>query len=556
VTIVQQADGFSTPSGVPSITATFGSAATTGNAVLVVVAWRGFNPDISTLRDANTNNLYADMGIDAQGNATNVSVYLLQTITSGSGTIAVTATFNSTTLGSTWIHCYEISGVSQFNDGGCLASNYFGTATTLPTLPLTVALPNELLFCFIFPQGSPALTTNSGWTLDYSNSVSMAAYHITPPAGTYTASPVTYGAAELSLIASIAFIPAGTVPKATGANVITTKNGKLTPGGIYNLRPFTDTLGSLQTSPGWQYPGCAGHALRTQWGNLETAPGVYNWSYLDGAFALAAQYPNKKISINVEGGPVGMPSWLTGVQTLTFKAGTFPAPWDPVFQSAWQTFITAFGARYDGNPLLSYVMITGAGGTKGGTWDFASAQAADTTTFFNLYSTPTVACNTWIAAGITICGFYLNAFPTTPLCMNMGKTFVGALPIPYPFYPFYSVVQQTFKKRNIGVKNVNLEPTESPFDPAITSVPLYVKMGAPACGFQEGAVGLNGNTFITLKETFQVAASQLGIIYEAYQTDFLYLSWSPLIQQYNSVFNSFPSTIPRHAGAGFQFGPY
>ncbi len=48
---------------------------------------------------------------------------------------------------------------------------------------------------------------------------------------------------------------------------------------------------------------------------------------------------------------------------------TIPVPGDPVFMTRWQKFITDFGARYDSNPAVSYIIITGIGNHD--EWDIA-----------------------------------------------------------------------------------------------------------------------------------------------------------------------------------------
>jgi hypothetical protein len=39
--------------------------------------------------------------------------------------------------------------------------------------------------------------------------------------------------------------------------------------------------------------------------------------------------------------------------------GIMPVPWDPIYKSQWKTFVAAFGAKYDSNPQLRYVVMTG-----------------------------------------------------------------------------------------------------------------------------------------------------------------------------------------------------
>src|SRR6266513_133141 len=48
---------------------------------------------------------------------------------------------------------------------------------------------------------------------------------------------------------------------------------------------------------------------------------------------------------------------------------TIPVPGDTVFITRWHKFITDFGARYDSNPAVSYIIITGIGNHD--EWDIA-----------------------------------------------------------------------------------------------------------------------------------------------------------------------------------------
>ena len=80
--------------------------------------------------------------------------------------------------------------------------------------------------------------------------------------------------------------------------VSTTFIGK---GGIYYLGNADVPL----SNNAYTNPGLAGAVVRLKWENLETAPDVFNWSYIDGELAKA-KANNKKISI----APLGYPSWV------------------------------------------------------------------------------------------------------------------------------------------------------------------------------------------------------------------------------------------------------
>jgi hypothetical protein len=350
---------------------------------------------------------------------------------------------------------------------------------------------------------------------------------------------------------SIAFIPAGTVPLPQ-STVVTSIKGKKTSGGMMLLRPLDESIANLQASPGWFFPGCAGHALRIHWSTLEPSNGVFNWAYLDAAFALAAQY-NKKISFNIIVGVNGTPSWFTPGTSITFSTGTVPAPWDSGFQTAFGAAISAAGARYDSNPYLSYVDCHGMGASGAGTALFCSTTGDDTI-FFNLFGgNATTAVATWVSAAVTLIGFYKAAFPNTPLSWNIGHTLGDGTAA--AFNGFYEAQEASFRATGIGIKNVNLNPNQSPQNRQNVLIPFYAAMGSKGCGFQEEDFGFS---FATIQNTLAFAATARITIYEGYQSDFQLLSWSPLIQQYNQIFQSNygPTTQPAHAGAGFQFGPY
>lgn len=108
-----------------------------------------------------------------------------------------------------------------------------------------------------------------------------------------------------------------------------------------------------------------GVALRVSWKNLEPSDGVFNWSFLDGQVAAAAA-AGKKVNLAVMTG-VAAPAWVyaDGARSFTFvtanspASNTIPLPWDPVYLTKWRQFVTAFGARYNSNPAVAFVKVTG-----------------------------------------------------------------------------------------------------------------------------------------------------------------------------------------------------
>jgi uncharacterized protein (TIGR03437 family) len=125
--------------------------------------------------------------------------------------------------------------------------------------------------------------------------------------------------------------------------------------------------------------------------NPPSAGNAYFWDYVDDAFAQSAawdaQNPSgtpKTVQLIVTPG-FQSPAWLLnqiascdglfqtpavtppstcGTATFTgFQEGgdgtVLPLPWNPVYKSAWQTFLTALAARYGANPLFASIAVAG-----------------------------------------------------------------------------------------------------------------------------------------------------------------------------------------------------
>jgi hypothetical protein len=119
-----------------------------------------------------------------------------------------------------------------------------------------------------------------------------------------------------------------------------------------------------------QNPNVDGIALRTSWDALEPAEGGFNWSLLDGEVGRARTH-HKHISLSVEAG-FHTPAWVFAAGAAAFylvwdkpwgpplcSQQRIPVPWDPVYVSKWQDFIVQLGRRYESQPALSNVKLTG-----------------------------------------------------------------------------------------------------------------------------------------------------------------------------------------------------
>ncbi len=148
---------------------------------------------------------------------------------------------------------------------------------------------------------------------------------------------------------------------------------KTVPRGLYDLlfgAPGTGKI-DLTGNPLLDNPSIDGFRYKTGWAKIQPTSGdEYNWSSIDAAIAIAAAH-GKKMCISIAAG-FSTPSWVYTSAPVVYKyhmteidrdtgesVGDQPLPWDTAYQDKWAQFLAAFGARYESNPALSYVVIGG-----------------------------------------------------------------------------------------------------------------------------------------------------------------------------------------------------
>src|SRR5437867_71919 len=143
------------------------------------------------------------------------------------------------------------------------------------------------------------------------------------------------------------------------------------PAGIIWL-PQADTvdhrLGEVSHWPEWQYTFVEGIRLRTGWNVVQPTFNTYDWSTIDQALSLAAQN-GKRVGVSIGPG-IASPQWVydngaTKYQLQDGSGFSMPIPWESAYMDQWLAFVRTFGARYDANPALAYVIITGFMQTNG-----------------------------------------------------------------------------------------------------------------------------------------------------------------------------------------------
>jgi hypothetical protein len=177
---------------------------------------------------------------------------------------------------------------------------------------------------------------------------------------------------------------------------------------------------NIDSEPCWKDPNVFGVLLRTKWSVVEANRGAYDWSYFDHGLSLAENY-GKLVQMSITCG-VGAPEWLYGLGvprwTTTGKIRgpeSQPAPWDNAFQKHLFALITAWGARYDSNPLVASVTLW-CGGRNIETF---FAQTPEDVAQLDRVG----GIQTWLAAAEKVVDTYHAAWPTTILYLACGKNY-------------------------------------------------------------------------------------------------------------------------------------
>lgn len=109
----------------------------------------------------------------------------------------------------------------------------------------------------------------------------------------------------------------------------------------------------------------AGLDIYVPWDELEPAPGEFHWEGFDLPLRHAAK-AGKSVAIGILIA-AHTPDWLKA-KVATFSGVHIhpsvgkivsPVPWDPVYRQHLQRVVREIARRYDGNPLIYYVVING-----------------------------------------------------------------------------------------------------------------------------------------------------------------------------------------------------
>lgn len=192
----------------------------------------------------------------------------------------------------------------------------------------------------------------------------------------------------------------------------TTFQGK---GGIYYLGSSDAPVNNVVYSNS----NLAGIVVRFKWENLETAPDLFNWSYLDGEIAKARS-GNKRITVQV----LGYPGWV--ISTLGASAysyidkNTFHTTyldtlkdvitWDNIYLSRVTNLISKFSEKYSNDTTIAYFNLVGGQISRG--LPDSVITTSGTKAFWTAFS---YNADTVVSKMKPILDLYMTKFPKTPL---------------------------------------------------------------------------------------------------------------------------------------------
>ncbi len=134
------------------------------------------------------------------------------------------------------------------------------------------------------------------------------------------------------------------------------------PRGVFCSCPPTGPNSDSVLASVAQQPFVDGVLVRVGWDLIEPAPGVYDFSLVQGQLDLAEQY-DVGVALAIVQGPHA-PAWLEpqGVQMVDFdfmgQPQRIPAAWDATYQATWANTVAALGSAFDGHARIDVVHVT------------------------------------------------------------------------------------------------------------------------------------------------------------------------------------------------------
>jgi hypothetical protein len=114
------------------------------------------------------------------------------------------------------------------------------------------------------------------------------------------------------------------------------------------------------------------------WKDLNPADGLFNWGILD-QYINKARSEGKDASFRVitmlgeSYGGQEVPDWVLKKGAVILESGV-PDYSNCVYQEEWSNFVQALAARYDGNPDIAFIDISGYGNFNEWSWDDSQTE--------------------------------------------------------------------------------------------------------------------------------------------------------------------------------------
>jgi hypothetical protein len=245
---------------------------------------------------------------------------------------------------------------------------------------------------------------------------------------------------------------------------------------------------------------CSGNSWILRWRDLEPGLGQYNWSLVDAAISASK---NKPVFLRVIAG-IFSPTWVKSVaRTVTLPPGTYtpsgwmPVPWDRGFLNAWETFIAAYGARYEGNPHVALIESAGTG-------IYGESYLPGGLALWNSVGYTQAG---YVAAIKEIVGKYVAAFPHTFVGLNVSLGVAGANQ--NVMMPLVTWASRTYPTK-VYVQQNGLSGTSLPGQQIVTRAPLFgLQMVGPTFQSRTGS----------LCQAFRTAIMDRASYVEVYYSD-------------------------------------
>ncbi len=196
------------------------------------------------------------------------------------------------------------------------------------------------------------------------------------------------------------------------------------------------------------YPIVGGH-VTVQWKTLQPAADTYDWAWLDNYLTADWKY-GKPDAVGLDTydgaccGGIGVPDYVFRrypAAKVTCDGEAIPKYWDPGYQQEYGNFIRAFGARFNGDPRISFVEI--------GVGLFGETQPAQDQ-YDGCLQAAGLTQSLWVEYAQWVIDRYVEAFPDTQLVVEYAPRFLSSCE--------RKTITDYAANRGVGLQHSGLKP--------------------------------------------------------------------------------------------------